>query len=120
MWIPKLSALFLLAPIAALAATATISWTPAVTRADGSTLTGTPFFNLYQGPSGAEVKVLSGLTTPSVVVTTGLPSGSTVCFAVTQVEAATGLESSLSIEACKTFPALPPSPPSPPTGVQVK
>lgn len=115
----KRSLVFLaLLPLLAHAAnTATVTWTPATTHADGSPIIDAPTFNLYQGPSGAEVKVQSGLTSPSVVVTAGLSSGTTVCFAVTQVETATGMESAMSIHACKTFQA---SAPNAPTGVQVK
>jgi len=94
--------------------TATLSWTPATTHADGSPLVGTPFFNVYQGASGKEAKVQNGVALTSVLLSS-LPNGTT-CWYVTQVEVATGLESAPSAEVCKTFVTLP----NPPTGVTVK
>lgn len=113
----QLLALLLLAPLLALAAapTASLSWVPATLRADGTPLVGTPFFNIYQGASGAEVLAQSGVTSTPLTVTG--TAGATVCFQVTQIEVSTGAESARSIEACKAFAV---SPPAAPTGVTVK
>ncbi len=117
-------ALLLLAPLLALAApSATVSWVPSVTHADGTPLTGPVTFNVYQqGPTIGGVQspyglVLTGITANSVTLSTGLPASGSVCFEVTEIETATGLESASSIAICKTIVAIAPSPP---TGVAVK
>ena len=111
-----LAALLLLPALAFAAPTATLSWIPATTRADGTPLpSGTPFFNVYAGASGAETLLQSGVTGGSMTLT-GV-AGATLCAQVTQIDVSTGAESARSIEACKTFPA---SPPNAPTGVTLK
>ena len=96
--------------------TATLSWTPATTRADGTLLTGASYFAVYAGASGAEVLLRTGIAASPIVIAGVL--GQTTCFQVTQIETATGLESERSAEVCKTFAT--PIPPAPPTGVAVK
>lgn len=116
--------IFLLAAIIALAAptlaqaaplSAVLSWPPSTTRTDGTPITGPVTFTVYQGPSGAEVKTFSWILGSTLTVTTGLASGTTVCWQVTETETATGLESARTPENCKTFPAVatPPNAPAP-------
>lgn len=91
---------------------ATLTWTAPTTNTDGTPITGTLSFNVYQGPTGAEgaTPVQTGLSGTSVTITLGLADGTTVCFKVTAVEG--GQESAKSNEACKTFPAATPNAPS--------
>lgn len=95
---------------------ATLSWTPAYFRVDGSPIVGPSTFTIYAGQgSGKEVQVLTGVAGSPINM--DAVSGQTWCYQVTQVEVATGAESARSIEVCKTFPT---SPPAVPTGVTVK
>ena len=96
--------------------TATLSWTPATTRADGTPLSGPSYFAVYAGASGAEVLLRTGIAASPVVIAGVL--GQTMCFQVTQIETATGLESERSPEVCKTFAT--PVAPAAPTGIAVK
>ena len=91
-----------------------LSWTAPTTFTNGSPITGTITYNIYQGASGAEASVQTGVATTSVTITTGLSAGSTVCFQVTAVVG--GVESSRTTEVCETFPAQP----NPPTNLTVK
>lgn len=100
--------------------TATITWVPATTRTDGTTITGPVTFNLYRGVGNggeAAAPYQTGLTGTTFTDTVGLLNGTTECYQMTEVETATGLESARTNEACKTFPA---SPPSAPTSLTVK
>ena len=92
--------------------TAVLSWTAPTLRTDGTPITGSLNYNIYQGPSGAEVKV-PALTTAATTETVSLPnaSGTTVCFVATAVETG-GLESAPTNEVCKTFPAAAPLSPA--------
>lgn len=96
---------------------ASLSWTAPTANTDGSAITGSLTYNIYQGASGAlgATPVQTGITTTSATITAGLSAGATVCFAVTAVEG--GVESAQSAQACKTFPK--PVPVSP-TGLTVK
>lgn len=90
---------------------ATVTWTPPTTHTDGSTIAaGVLTYNLYQGLTGAEVKVQSGLTVASATVTAGLTAGTTQCFTVTAIEA--GVEGAQSAEACAAIPKLVPGVPT--------
>src|SRR6266404_1769231 len=83
--------------------TAAVSWTPPIVNTDGSTIpTGVLTYNLYQGLTGAMVKVQSALAITAVTVTTGLTAGTTQCFAVTAIEG--GVESAQSVSACAAIP----------------
>lgn len=93
---------------------AAVSWTAPTTNTDGSAIAGTVTYNLYQGLSGALVKVQSAVASTSTTVTTGLTAGTTQCFAVTAV--ANGMEGPQSTSACA---AVPFSVPGAPTQVTV-
>lgn len=65
-------------------ASLTISWKAPTTNTDGTAITGTPTYNLYQGPrSGPYVKVASALTGTSTVISS-LAAGN--CFWLSDVE----------------------------------
>jgi hypothetical protein len=95
----------LLAPAAALAAnSATITITPPTTNTDGSPITAAMVYTLYQGPTGAEVLVASGLTALTWTADpTKLLPGTKVCWKATATETG-GQASAFSTEVCKTFP----------------
>lgn len=96
---------------------ATLTWTAPTTNTDGTPITGTLTFNVYQG-SGASVSactlgttaVQTGISGTTVTVTSGLADGTTACFAVTAVEG--GVESAKSNTATKTFPPATPLAPT--------
>jgi hypothetical protein len=112
----RLLAGLLLLPLVAFGAapTATLSWTPAGSRADG-TQVGPSFFAVYSGTSGAEVLLKTGIAVPNLLVT-GV-AGTTICYYVTQIETSTSAESMPSPEVCKSFAV---SAPNSPTGVTIK
>ena len=117
-----LAILALLFPILAFAAppSSVLTWTPATTRVDGTTISGVLTFNVYRGVGAGNESTtpyLTGLTGTTYTDSTGIANGTTVCYQMTEVETATGLESARTNEACKTFPA---SPPSAPTNLTVK
>lgn len=95
---------------------AALSWVAPTTYTNGAAIpAGTVItYNVYQGATGAETLLSSGVSALTFSATTGLTSGSTVCWEVTAVIA--GVESSRSNEACKTFPSVP----SPPASLTVK
>ena len=100
--------------IAATPNSAVLTWTPALTRTDGTTITGALTFNVYRGvgAGGAVASTtpyLTALTGTTYTDTTGLAGGTTVCYQGTEIETATGLESARTNEVCKTFPQAPPS-----------
>jgi hypothetical protein len=85
----------------------TVGWIAPTKNTDGSAITGTLTYNLYQGPpAGPFVKVASGIAGTSDVVTS-LSEGN--CFAITAVETGTAssVESALSSTACATIPGSP-------------
>lgn len=84
------------------APSAALSYTAPATNTDGSAISGTLTYNIYQGLTGALVKVQSAVTGLSVTITTGLTAGTTQCFAVTAVEG--GVESAQSNTACVAIP----------------
>ena len=88
---------------------AALSWTAPTTNTDGTPITGTLTYNIYQGPTGALVKVQSGVTGLAATITTGLTGGSTQCFAVTAV--VSGQESAQSNSACAAIPLSVPGAP---------
>lgn len=111
----KLAALSLLLPLSAHAAVITLSWTPSLTREDGS-IVGPVMFAVYGGAgSGNEVLLQTGIKGNSATFT--VVAGQAWCFQVTEIEISTGAESLKSTEACKTFP---PSLPNVPTGITIK
>lgn len=114
-----LYALFFLTSVVVQAAgpTATLTWVPPTTNTDGSPITGTLTYNIYEG-QGASVSTCTVGSTPSqtglsgttVTISTGLQDGTTACFAVTAVEG--GVESAKSNTATKTFPPATPLAPT--------
>jgi fibronectin type 3 domain-containing protein len=88
---------------------ATLTWTAPTTNADGTPISGALTYDVYQGASGAETKVASGVTGTTWAASTGLVAGATVCWKVTAVNAA-GVEGGASNEACKSFPETPSAP----------
>lgn len=94
---------------------AAVSWVAPTLNTDGTAISGPITYNVYQGLTGALVKVLSNLTTTSTVITTGLTPGSSQCFAVSAV--VNGAESAQSAFMCATIPN--PIPGSPTTVVVV-
>lgn len=74
---------------------AVLSWVAPTTNTDGTPITGTLTYNVYQGLS------------PTI---TGLPDGATVYFTVTAVEG--GVESAKSNVVSKVFPPATPDAPS--------
>jgi hypothetical protein len=105
-----LSSLFATAAFAATPASASLAWTAPAANVDGTAITGAITYNIYQGLTGALVKVQSGVTGVTATITTGLTAGTSQCFAVTAVVA--GVESAQSTQACAAIPAKTPSAPS--------
>jgi hypothetical protein len=89
---------------------AALSWTAPTTNTDGTAITATLTYNVYQGLSGALVKVQSNLTTAATTITTGLTANTTQCFAVTAI--ANGVESAQSTPACAAIPFPAPGAPT--------
>ena len=90
-----------LASLAAHAANqAVLSWTYDTAAWPGAT------FNVYQAEKGqAKTQAMTGLSSLTATVNTGLVTGKTYCWEVTAVVG--GSESDHSAEACKTFPPAP-------------
>jgi hypothetical protein len=85
-----------------------LGWKAPTANTDGSAITGTLTYNLYQGPkAGPFVKAASGLTGTSTVVTS-LAAGN--CFTLTAVEAqgASTTESAPTATVCALVPNSPP------------
>jgi hypothetical protein len=92
--------------------TANLSWTTPTTNTDGSAISGSVTFNVYesiQGSAPTGSPIATGLTAASDAISTGLADGSTDCFNVTAVVA--GQQSAFSNQACKSFPAGTPNAP---------
>lgn len=106
------SFLLLASSVVVAAPQAVLTWTAPTTNTDGTPITGTLTYNVYQGAKGAEgaTPVQSGLSALTVTITAGLVDGSTTCWQVTAVEG--GQESVKSNEACKTFPPATPIAPT--------
>ena len=91
--------------------TAVVRYQAPTLNTDGTAITATLTYNIYQGPQGGTlVKVQTGLTGLSAVVSTGLVAGTTQCFAVTAV--AGSQESSMSTSACAAVNASTPGNPT--------
>lgn len=89
------------------APTATITFVAPTKNTDGSAITGTLTYNLYQGTAaGAETKVASAIAGSPFTVSTGLVASTTVYWYLTAVE--NGVESAPTNEACKVFPGVVP------------
>jgi hypothetical protein len=86
--------------------TATISFTAPTQRLDGSAITGTVSYRVYQGLKGAAKTAVGTITGTSTTINTGLQPGTEVCWEVTALETIAGVagpESARSNEACKAF-----------------
>ena len=100
-------ALFAFAAQAQTPNSATIAWTAPTARLDGSAITGTLGYGVYQGVGKGTTKAKVGtVTATGSVISTGLLGNTEYCWQVTATEGA-GPESARSNEACKTFPASP-------------
>lgn len=93
---------------------ATLTFVPPTTNTDSTPIATPLTYNLYASlTSGAEVKVASGLKGSPIAVTSTLIAGTalsalkanTSAYFQISVTDANGIESALSNEACKTFPA---------------
>lgn len=103
--------------VAGVAPSATLKFVPPTTNTDSSPVATPLTYNLYASlTSGAEVKVASGLQGSPIAVTSTLIAGTALSalkantsayFEITTVDA-NGIESALSNEVCKTFPASTP------------
>lgn len=79
--------------------TIAVSWTAPTNNTNGTPIAGAITYNLYQGPqAGTLVKVQSGITGTSGVITAGIVPGTVYCFAATAV--ANGNESVQTSPAC--------------------
>lgn len=88
--------------------TATLTFNAPTTNVDGTAIATPLTYNLYQSvTSTAETKVASALKGSPIAVTTGLAAKTTFYWKVSVTDA-NGVESALSAEVCKTFPASPP------------
>ncbi len=91
--------------------TASLSWTAPTLNSDGSTITATLTYNVYQAAQGSTlVKVQSALANTGVLISAGLTPGTTQCFAVTAV--ANGQEGAQSATACAAIPFQTPGVPT--------
>lgn len=90
---------------------ATLSWGAVTSYTDGSPISTPVTYTVYQGLQGAAKTVAqTGITATSLVVSSGLSGGTTVCWELTAT--AGGQESAHTAEACKTFPVQVPQTPS--------
>ncbi len=97
--------------------TATVLWSAPTTNTDGTAITLPLTYNLYEGTSATTMtKVLSGITTLTTLVSTGLVRGGTYYFAVSATEGGTQ-EGAQATPGCKFFPT--PTPLAPPGGTTV-
>ena len=88
---------------------ATLNFTAPTLDTDGTPISTPLTYNLYMASaSGQETKVASALMGSPINVSTGLKANSTFYFQVTTVDK-NGVESALSNEVCKIFPASTPS-----------
>jgi hypothetical protein len=87
--------------------TATISFTAPAARLDGTPITGTLSYGVYQGVKGQTKTKVATITTTTSTINTGLLSNVEYCWEVTAQEG-TGPESTRSNEAFKAFGASPP------------
>lgn len=94
--------------------TNTLTITPATTNTDGSAITGTSTYNVYEGATATTLSttpILAAITLSAgnTVVVPGV-GGTTTCFAVVQIVG--GQDSAQSNVSCKTFPASVPNAPN--------
>lgn len=94
--------------------TATLTWTAPTTNTDGTSFSTAQLpitYTVLSGACGSETVLQTGVTATTLVISTGLADGSTVCFKVLAVDA-TGTSSAPSAEVSKSFPKAVPNPPT--------
>jgi hypothetical protein len=91
-----------MAQSAVAAPSAVLTWTAPTTFTDGTPITGTITYNVYQGTAAnALTKVATGVTTLTDTISTGLVDGATYYWSVTAV--VNGVESAQTAPVSKTF-----------------
>lgn len=102
------------------------TWTPPTTNTDGTPITDTLNYNLYETDSGTNVLINSSpITTPGTSsapyqFSVPLPSASkTLTFAVMAIDTVDGNDSALSATASYVYTAPTPETPSAPTGLSI-
>lgn len=83
--------------------TATITFTAPTARTDGSAITGTLQYEVWQGLKGGTKALAGTINNTSATITTGLVGGREYCWDVVVVEAGNAAKSDHSAEACKAF-----------------
>lgn len=96
--------------------TAILTLTPPTTNTDGTPITLPLTYSIFMGTSSggeSSTPLVSGVTGPTVNITTGLTPGATYYFDAAAIDAnGTSTDSN---EQCVTFSAAPPPVPNPPT-----
>jgi hypothetical protein len=106
------SLLFLICCAPLFAQSYTARWTAPTTNTDGSAITQTLNYNLYQAACGsALVKVQSGIAGLTTTITKGMIPGTTQCFALTALNTTTGMESAQTSQVQVTVPQPTPNAP---------
>jgi hypothetical protein len=108
-----LTTVLVLAATVAFAAgpTTILTWIAPTVNMDGSPVTGTITYNVYSGPTTTTLAAVPTTTSITGLTTTVLgTAGTTLCFAVTAVNA--GQESAKSNVVCKVFAASIPAAPT--------
>ena len=85
------------------ARTATITFTAPTARTDGSAITGTLSYQVWQGLKGGTKALAGTINTTSATISTGLQRGKEYCWDVVVIEAGNPANSDHSAEACKAF-----------------
>lgn len=85
------------------ARTATITFTAPTARTDGSAITGTLQYEVWQGLKGGTKALAGTINNTTATITTGLVGGREYCWDVVVVEAGNAAKSDHSAEACKAF-----------------
>lgn len=83
--------------------TATITFTAATQRTDGTTMTGAVSYEVWQGLKGATKTKVGTITGTSTTINTGLVGGSEYCWYIITREVGNANPSLPSNEACKAF-----------------
>jgi hypothetical protein len=83
--------------------TATITFTAPTTRTDGSAITGTMSYQVWQGLKGGTKALAGTINNTTATITTGLQGGREYCWHVVAIESGNSVQSVPSNEACKAF-----------------
>lgn len=90
----------------------TAQWTAPTKNTDGSAITQTLNYTLWQATQGSTLaKVQTGIAGLSTTITKGLTPGTTQCFAVSALNTTTGSESAQTTPVCIAIPQPVPSAP---------